>query len=485
MRSVDTAIVWLRRDLRLADNPALNHALEAARRVIPLYIHAPEEESPWAPGTASRWWLHHSLDALDSELSRCGSRLVIRSGDSEEVLRAVIAESGAGLVCWNRLYDPATVPRDKSVRTMLRNLGVETASFNGALLREPWEVEKEGGGMYRVFTPFSRRYSPGDLEAPPLPAPEKLPAVRKSIGSLSVAGLGLLPGVPWYQSFDDYWQPGEAGALLRLDDFIERGALLDYGTTRDLPGQDGVSSLSPHLHFGEISPRQVWQAIRHASDEALDQGSGDAAERAFDYLRQLVWRDFAHHVLFHLPETASEPFNDRFRDFTWEKDPALLEAWQRGRTGIPLVDAGMRQLWHTGWMHNRLRMVVASFLTKNGLIHWLDGARWFWDTLVDADLANNSMGWQWTAGCGVDAAPYFRIFNPVRQGERFDPKGDFVRTWVPELAGLPAKHIHAPWRAPASALKDAGVRLGNDYPEPVLDIARSREEALRRFKAAG
>ena len=478
-----TAIIWLRRDLRTADNPALNAALVKADRIVPVYIHAPEEEAPWQPGAASRWWLHQSLDSLARSLRDLGSRLVIRRGDSEAVLDRLVRETGADKVYWNRLYDPAVVARDGRIEDHLRGLGVSVVSCNGSLLREPWEVSRGDGGMYRVYTPFSRFYFRSGPEATAVEAPDSLPPLLDTIDSEPLDELGLLPRNAWYRAFEKYWQPGEAGAMIRLNDFIDRGSLVEYPAGRDLPGRDGVSGLSPHLHYGEISPRQIWHAVSHAASEAEDRGEAGAREKSLAFQRQLIWRDFAHHVLFHLPHTANQPFDDRFRDFPWEDNPELLDAWCQGNTGIPLVDAGMRQLWHTGWMHNRLRMLVASVLTKNGLVHWLEGAKWFWDTLLDADLANNSMGWQWTAGCGVDAAPYFRIFSPARQGERFDPTGDFVRTWVPELARVPAKYIHQPWLAPPSVLKQAGVFPGDNYPKPALDLAESRQEALRRFKA--
>ena len=478
-----TAIVWLRRDLRIADNPALNRALSEADRVIPLYVHAPEEEAPWQPGAASRWWLHHSLKALQTSLRRHGSGLVIRQGDSGSVLREVARETGAGLVCWNRLYDPSTVPRDRGIEEVLGEAGIRVESHPGSLLREPWTVAKDDGTMYRVFTPFWRRYLLTGPEVSPDAGPADLPPLPRDLRSLSVEDLELLPAIPWHLAFGDHWQPGEAGAMAVLDGFLDRSAVFEYGRERDLPGQDGVSRLSPHLHFGEITARQVWQAVVCAAGDPAEAGAHRVEEGALAYLRQLAWRDFAHHILYHLPHTAEEPFDGRYRSFVWDENPGLLQAWQKGRTGIPLVDAGMRQLWRTGWMHNRVRMLAASVLTKNGLVHWREGARWFWDTLVDADLANNTMGWQWTAGCGVDAAPYFRIFSPVRQGERFDPEGDYVREWVPELAAMPSRHIHEPWRAPASVLQQAGVRLDVDYPSPVVDLAKGRTEALRRYKA--
>ena len=297
--------------------------------------------------------------------------------------------------------------------------------------------------------------------------------------------LDLMPGIPWYREFGDLWQPGEAGAMARLGDFLGRSAVFAYGQERDLPGQDGVSGLSAHLHFGEITARRVWHDVLGAAGGPEGAGEHGVPEQVRPFLRQLAWRDFAHHILYHEPETTEAPFDRRYKSFVWDENPELLLAWQQGRTGIPLVDAGMRQLWRTGWMHNRVRMLAASVLTKNGLVHWLDGARWFWDTLVDADLANNTMGWQWTAGCGVDAAPYFRVFSPARQGERFDSRGEYVRTWVPELGAMPSRNIHEPWRAPESVLRQAGVVLGEDYPHPVVNLAEGRAEALRRFRALG
>lgn len=480
-----TAIVWLRRDLRIDDNPALNHALAESERVIPLYIHTPEEESPWQPGAASRWWLHHSLKALEASLRRRGSGLVIRRGASGAVLREVARQAGAGLVCWNRLYEPSARSRDGETKKILAGAGIRAVDHPGSLLREPWEVAKDDGTPYRVFTPFWRRYLLTGPEAAPQDGPAELPPLPRGLVSLSAQDLDLIPGIPWHREFGDHWQPGEAGAMARLGDFIGRSAVFEYGQERDLPGQDGVSGLSAHLHFGEITARRVWHDVLGAAGGLGGAGEHGVPEQVRPFLRQLAWRDFAHHVLYHEPDTTEAPFDRRYELFVWDENPELLLAWQQGRTGIPLVDAGMRQLWRTGWMHNRVRMLAASVLTKNGLVHWLHGARWFWDTLVDADLANNTMGWQWTAGCGVDAVPYFRVFSPARQGERFDPRGDYVRTWVPELGAMPSRHIHEPWRAPESVLRQAGVVLGEDYPRPVVNLAAGRAEALRRFRALG
>ncbi len=479
------AIVWLRRDLRIVDNPALHHARTRAERVIPLYIHAPDEDAPWPPGAASRWWLHHSLIALDHSLRHLGSGLVIRAGDSRSILREVALSTGAEWVCWNRLYEPASRQRDAHVRKALSHAGVQTCELGGALLREPEEILKPDGTPYSVYTPFSRRYRLEGLPPHPMDEPTALPPLPPDLSSLRVRDLDLMPATPWYQRFTDLWTPGESGARARLHHFLDQGKWAAYGQMRDRPGQDGISGLSPHLHFGEISARQIWRAMEHVVDQCSEGLRQDASEQAWSFQRQLIWRDFAHHILYFYPHTPTEPFNRRYRPFAWEDHPDLLAAWQKGKIGIPLVDAGMRQLWQTGWMHNRLRMVVATVLCKHGLVHWREGARWFWDTLVDADLANNTMGWQWTAGCGVDAAPYFRILNPVRQGERFDPQGEYVRTWVPELARLPDRFLHEPWRASAAVLRQAGVQLDTHYPHPLIDLAAGRARALERFRALG
>lgn len=472
-----TCILWLRRDLRLADNPALEAALDQGQRLLPLYIHAPEEEAPWPPGAASRWWLHHSLAALDRELRARGSALAIRRGPSLETLLELIRISGARRVYWNRCYEPALVARDTMIKVALREADIQCASHNAALLREPWEIRTGAGQPYRVFTPFWRACLK-DLPppAPPPPAPDTLPPVPEGAASLPLEALGLLPRQPWDQGLRVSWRPGEAGAWAALGAFLE-DPLEGYGDSRDLLARPGTARLSPHLHFGELSPRQIrWALLTRVAETPRRAPGADA------FLRQLGWREFAHHLLFHFPATSDQPLNPRFAHWPWREDPGALAAWQRGETGIPLVDAGMRELWRTGWMHNRARMLTASLLCKNLGLHWREGARWFWDTLVDADLANNGLGWQWSAGCGADAAPYYRIFNPVRQGERFDPRGDYVRRWLSELAGLPDSWLQRPWEAPAALLAQAGVRLGRDYPRPILDLEGSRQEALARWE---
>jgi len=473
---MSTALVWLRRDLRLSDNPALHQAAAAHEKILPVYIHAPEEEAPWEPGGASRWWLHESLAALAAKLREHGSQLLLRRGPTLATLRTLAQETGATAVYWNRLYEPAIIARDTQIKTALREDGLAVESSNGALLMEPWNLTKDDGGPYKVFTPFWKMLVRRLTLAAPLPVPSALPAPATWPESLPLEALELLPRVRWYDSLAAAWQPGETAAQERLAHFC-RSLLPDYPDNRNRPGVDGVSRLSPHLHSGEISPRQVWTAVAEKTGgAALD----DPAAEAF--LRELGWREFSHYVLYFWPKTPDQPLLEQFNDYPWRSDYAdLLSAWQQGRTGFPMVDAGMRELWHSGWMHNRVRMLAASFLTKNCRIPWQEGERWFWDTLVDADLANNTMGWQWTAGCGVDAAPYFRVFNPVRQGEQFDPEGVYLRRWLPELAELPVRWLQQPWALPEKEQRALNFTPGRDYPLPVVDLAASRKEALAGF----
>lgn len=422
------SLVWFRLDLRVADNPALAAAVRRGK-VVPVFIWSPEEEQPWAPGAASRWWLHHSLAALTRDIGG----LVIRRGPSLDALRQLRRETGATAVFWNRRYEPALVARDTKVEQALIADGLQVESFNSALLFEPGEIKTGSGGPYKVFTPFYRACLAADKnEKPARRAVPSLP--HRCPQSLHLDDLFLLPKLDWARGFD--WQPGEAGALTAL----KRFAAAKYWVDRDRPDLAGTSRLSPHLHFGEISPRQVWASVT-----------------AEPYRRELIWREFAHHLLDHFPHTANAPLREEFGRFPWRDDPAALRAWQRGQTGFALVDAGMNELWTTGWMHNRVRMVAASFLIKDLLLPWQMGARWFWDTLVDADLANNTLGWQWVAGCGADAAPFFRIFNPATQAEKFDPAGDYIRRWVKETVPPILNHAAARERA-LTALKSSGWR---------------------------
>ena len=473
-------IVWFRQDLRLRDNSALHAALALGVPVLPVYIYDEAGEGRWPAGGASKWWLHHSLAALDASLRERGSRLIVRAGPSGDVLGDLITETGAAAVYWNRRYEPAIIARDKTIKADLTAAGVSARSFNSALLFEPHTITNKQGNPYQVFTPYWRHClaqeiaAPVALKAGAFPAPEDWPA------SVELAALALLPVIPWDAGFHDEWTPGEAGAQKQLKVFIAK-ALESYEDQRNLPAEAGTSRLSPHFHLGEIGPRQVWAAVRTLSK---DSGIFPPHRGGQVFLNEIGWREFAHHLLFHFPETPVQPLRENFRRFPWapDADGALLRAWQQGRTGYPIVDAGMRELWRTGWMHNRVRMIVASFLVKHLRLSWTHGAAWFWDTLVDADLAQNTLGWQWSAGCGADAAPYFRIFAPVTQGEKFDGDGAYVRRWVPELAALPDKFLHAPWTAPAEVLARAGVVLGENYPAPIVDHAQARAEALAAFK---
>ena len=477
---MSTALVWFRNDLRVADNPALAAALNRCERVLPVYVHAPAEAGAWQPGSASKWWLHHSLVSLDENLRVLGSRLIIRAGASVAALGELARQTGARSIYWNRRYEPPLVSSDAGTKQTLREAGLECHSYPGSLLYEPWTVQTAAGGPYRVFTAYWKACQRLPAPRAPLLAPAKLAPVDSAVESLAPGDLDLLPRIPWDAGLRETWRIGEAAAMHRLERFAEDN-LADYAEARDFPDRPGTSWLSPHLHFGEISPHSVLDTVNRVAHLNAERGVARGAEH---FARELTWREFAHHVLYHHPDTPDEPLDPRFTDFPWRLDARdWLPAWQRGETGFPIIDAGMRQLWNTGYMHNRVRMIVASFLVKNLRLPWQLGERWFWDTLVDADLANNTLGWQWAAGCGADAAPYFRIFNPVRQGERFDAEGRYVGRWVPELAKLPEKYIHKPWEAPGQVLDAAGVALGRDYPRPLVDLSETRREALAAFQS--
>lgn len=474
--STPVVIVWFRRDLRLDDNPALQAAARSGARILPVYIHAPDEERPWAPGGASRWWLHHSLTALDDSLQRYGGRLIVSTGDSLTTLLGLTEQTGAREIHWNRLYEPAAIERDSLVKRTLRDRGIAAHSHNAALLFEPWSVSTRDGRPYRVFTPFWKSCLQLGLPQDAGPPPASL--TLASAESAALESLELLPRIPWDKGFREHWQPGEAGARNMLDTFLDTAAA-SYADGRDHPGTRSTSRVSPHLHFGELSPRRIVSMVQECLAIAGREGLVSGLE---GFMRELGWREFSHHLLYHFPHTPQHSLDERFAHFPWDSGAReAVDAWRRGRTGIPLVDAGMRELWHTGWMHNRVRMVTASFLTKNLLIPWQEGAQWFWDTLLDADLANNTQGWQWTAGCGADAAPYFRVFNPVLQSRKFDPEGRYLRRWLPELGALPDRDLHAPWEAPPHTLQRAGLRLGQDYPQPIVDLAASRSRALSAY----
>jgi deoxyribodipyrimidine photo-lyase len=474
-------LVWFRGDLRLGDNPALAAAAARGGPVVPVYVLDDGAEGRWRPGAASRWWLHHSLGALDGSLRERGSRLVLARGGAGRELTRLSRACGAGAVYWNRRYEPAVLQRDRIVVADLAKEGLEARDFNSTLLFEPWSVANREGGPFQVFTPYWRRCLEIEVEAPRAPPRGVLARPAQWPASLALEELALLPAVRWYDGIAKAWQPGEKAAAARLRRFVP-GALGSYAADRDRPDIAGTSMLSPCLHFGEVGPRQVWHALKAPSRES---GVFPQSESARAFLRELGWREFAYHLLHHFPLTPERAHRQVFRGFPWARDPGgrKLSAWRKGLTGYPIVDAGMRQLWQTGWMHNRVRMIASSFLVKHLRVPWTEGARWFWNTLVDADLANNTLGWQWIAGCGADAAPYFRIFAPVVQAERLDPLGAYVRQWVPELAGMPVRFIQRPWEAPEPVLRAAGVRLGATYPRPIVDHAAAREGALAAFRS--
>ncbi len=462
-------IIWFRQDLRIADNAALNAAAATGQPVIPIFVW--DETLAWSPGGASRWWMHKSLESFSESLAALGAPLILRRGPAKETITKLAQESGATAVYWNRCYEPAAIARDTDIKAALRDAGLAVESFNSALLFEPWEIKTQSGTPFRVYTPFAKAAFALPASTP-VPAPRKLTPAKQALPSDQLARWKLLPTKPdWAGGFREMWTPGESGAAKRLKSFLTQADR--YNRARDIPSEAGTSRLSPHLHWGEIGPRQIWNAIAH-----LEPSAGTTT-----FQRELLWREFAHHLLYHFPTLPERPLRPEFWKFPWDHSRKSFSAWQKGQTGYPIVDAGMRELWHTGWMHNRVRMIVASFLVKHLLLPWQEGALWFWDTLVDADLANNSASWQWVAGCGTDAAPFFRIFNPQLQGGKFDAKGAYVRQWVPEIAALPDKYLHEPWEAPDHVLREAGIVLGKTYPGPIVDHAAARARALAAFKS--
>ena len=460
--------MWFRQDLRLRDNPALVYASEKGI-VIPLYIFDTACPDHFQPGAASKWWLHQSLDSLNNALQQ---QLHLLRGEAANIIIDLVQQLGIQTVVWNRAYEPWQIKRDSELKQKLLAAGVEVKSFNAHLLWEPWQVLKKDDTPYKVFTPYYRR---GCLSKPPPRMPvaqpsnlqlEYIPSINQKLDSLQ-----LMPPVDWYADMQAMWQPGEEGAAEHLSQFLPEG-IQNYKNARDFPDLHATSKLSPHLHFGEISPNQIWYA-------AMSALNGNMEDQGLDcFFSELGWREFSYYLLFHFPNIPQKNFSPKYENFPWRSDKTALEAWQQGQTGIPIVDAGMRELWQTGTMHNRVRMVVASFLVKNLLIDWREGERWFWDCLLDADLAANSASWQWVAGTGADAAPYFRIFNPVTQGQRFDVNGEYVKRFCPELRKLPNKYIHNPWEAPQNILDYAEVKLGSNYPHPLVDLKASRVRAL-------
>ena len=467
--TASTALFWFTFDLRLQDLPGLQAACDRFDRVIPVFVYDPD--APWAPGGASRWWLHHSLNELAQAIKENGGKLVLRKGDTQQTLLNLCEETKAQALYFSRAYEPWLATVENALHDELSKKNIDCKRYSGRLLFEPEQIKTQQDKPFQVFTPFYRQclkqFDPSRL------LNSRLRFSLHRIKSDKLSDWNLLPKTPnWAEPFNDYWQPGFKRAEDQFQEAVNE-RIKHYPEQRDFPALDGTSRLSPHLAWGEISPHRIWQT--------LQQKSGSEYYEAF--LRQLIWREFSYHLLHHWPHITDKPFKNDFEKFPWRtRSEKLLKSWQNGATGYPIIDAGMRQLWQSGWMHNRVRMITASFLTKHLRVHWREGARWFWDTLVDADLANNSAGWQWVAGSGADAAPYFRIFNPVLQGQKFDNRGEYVRTWVPELAKLPDKYLHTPWLAPKDVLKTAGVNLGANYPRPIVDHANARQQALDAYE---
>lgn len=470
---------WFRNDLRIQDNPALVAACKH-QKVLLIYIAEPDT-SEWSPGQASDWWLHHSLQALQESLYEHGKVLHLFQGSPTKVFERILAKIDVGGVYWNRRYEPDSVDRDRQVKLDLLDKKICVQSFKGSLLAEPWENLKNDGNPYLVYTPYWKKFLSFEV-SDCLKAPygfKNISSVKSKLHEFTVnlEDLELLPSIGWDYEMKRSWQVGENAAQQKLAKFLKND-LDAYSDARDIPGKSGTSLLSPHLHFGEISPKMIWHKVASATGKPMDTLQGGALQ----YAKEVVWREFAYSILFHNPNTTNEPLQKKFSNFPWSSSKKNLKLWQKGKTGYPIVDAGMRELWATGYMHNRVRMVVASFLVKHLRINWVEGAKWFWDCLLDADLASNSLGWQWAAGCGADAAPYFRVFNPILQGEKFDKRGEYVKRWCPELKDLPPKYLHKPWEAPQSVLVEAGVKLGDCYPLPIVDHKAARLSALDAYK---
>lgn len=472
----DINIVWFRNDLRVSDNPAVFEAAKS-RNILPIYILDDTITEKFKIGSASRYWLHHSLESLNKSL---GNKLNVYYGNSNDILRAIINRNKFSVksIFYNKIFEPWHIKNDTEIEAVLKALGVEIKSFNASLLWDPEKIKKSDGNIYKVFTPFYRNcYVNAKHPREPLPIPPKMSIIYDVENHTKISDLNLLPHIKWYQVIEETWEIGEQAAQNKLQYFVDNN-IVSYKENRNYPSKPNISRLSPHLHFGEISPNQIYYAAQ------LELEKYPANSSDIDcFLSEIAWREFSYYLLYHFPELPVKNFQSKFDNFPWNSNSEVLDAWKRGMTGYPIIDAGMRQLWQTGFMHNRVRMIVASFLVKNLLIHWKEGAKWFWDCLVDADLASNSASWQWVAGSGADAAPYFRIFNPILQGEKFDPDGLYTRQFVPELSKLPNKYLFKPWESSSEILKAAGVVLDKTYPLPIIDLKNSRDIALSAYKA--
>ena len=466
-------VMWFRQDLRLADNPALTNALKDGK-TLPIFILDDFNSKEHVNGAASKWWLHHSLIKLNISLK---NKLCFFRGNPIDILGEINKRFEISNIFWSRCYEPWRIKRDKKIKKHFNDQNVNVNTFNGSLLWEPWNIAKKDGTPYKVFTPYYRKGClNSDKPRMPLPVPNLSNLISIDNHDLKIEDLELMPKHNWYNKMISLWSPGEEGAHSKIEEFISNG-LNNYKEGRNFPSNQNVSQLSPHLHFGEVSPNQVWY-------RAKTKGGKLGIKKDLDhFLSELGWREFSFNLLYHFPFLPKENLQKKFDNFPWDNDKDKLKKWQKGLTGYPIVDAGMQELWQTGYMHNRLRMVVGSFLVKNLLLHWHHGERWFWDCLIDADLASNSAGWQWIAGSGADAAPYFRIFNPITQGQKFDPDGKYTRKYLPVLNDMPDKFLFNPWEAPEDVLRSAGVKLGENYPLPIVEIGSSRQKALEAFAA--
>ena len=461
-------LLWFRRDLRLDDNSALAAAIASGTEILPVYIHGTNQVSELSEGGASQWWLHHALKDLDDTLQELGAQLhLIKAHQVAETVFDLVRKYEIEAVFWNRRYQPAAIELDAEIKKQLRHEGVEVQSYNSSVMNEPHAILNQSGRPYQVFTPYWKCCREVKVDEPV--AIDLAGANWMKSKGARLESLQLLPEISWDKGFSS-WNPTRQGALSRLEGFSDK-AVYDYGEGRDMMADDGTSKMSPYLHFGQIGVREIYHQLKGGGDEVMT-----------GYIRQLYWRDFGHHLIYHFPHSVKKSLRPQYDQFPWKNSQHLLERWQKGETGYPIIDAAMRQLWQTGWMHNRPRMIVGSFLVKHLLQDWQSGADWFWDTLIDADLPNNTMGWQWVAGSGADAAPYFRVFNPLRQAERFDPSGDYVRKYVPELAQIPGKAIHEPWSLSLIELQGYGVNLGESYPTRMIDLSEGRDKALKAYR---